>query len=85
MQRHLLACEFLFARITLHRPYLLRKPENGSQYAYSHEAAIESAKADLIGRRAFIFEKPVDLKVNSGGYRVLNSYIVLGVAIKRES
>lgn len=84
VQRHLLACEFLFARITLHRPYLLRKRDRDNQYLYSREAAIESAKADLLGRRAFMFEKPVDLKVNSGGYRVLNSYIVLGVAIKLE-
>lgn len=84
VQRHLLACEFLFARITLHRPYLLRKRDRDNQYLYSREAAIDSAKADLLGRRAFMFEKPVDLKVNSGGYRVLNSYIVLGVAIKLE-
>ena len=67
-----------------HRPYLLRKRDVKNHYRYSREAAIESAKADLLGRRAFMFEKPQDLKVNSGGYRVLNSYIVLGVAIKME-
>lgn len=84
VQRHLLACEFLFARITLHRPYLLRKRDTSNLYRYSREAAIESAKADLLGRRAFVFEKPQDITINSGGYRVLNSYIVLGVAIKME-
>ncbi|KAJ9104494.1 hypothetical protein QFC21_001990 [Naganishia friedmannii] len=82
VQRHLLACEFLFARITLHRPYLLRKRTSDKQYQYSRDAAIESAKADLLGRREFMFEKPHNVKINSGGYRVLNSYIVLGVTIK---
>jgi hypothetical protein len=52
------------------RPYLLRKPDRDNQYLYSIEAAIESAKSDLLGRREFQFQKPVDLKVNSGGYRV---------------
>lgn len=52
------------------RPYLLRKRDVNNQYRYSREAAIESAKADLLGRRAFMFEKPEDTKVNSGGYRV---------------
>jgi hypothetical protein len=89
VQRHLLACEFLFARITLHRqvllhpiwtaeaylsgncrPYLLRKRTSDKQYQYSRDAAIESAKADLLGRRDFMFEKPDNVKINSGGYRV---------------
>ncbi|KAJ9115052.1 hypothetical protein QFC22_005380 [Naganishia vaughanmartiniae] len=85
VQRHLLACEFLFARITLHRPYLLRKRTSDKQYQYSRDAAIESAKADLLGRREFMFEKPQNVKINSGGYRVLNSYIVLGVTIKLDA
>lgn len=84
VQRHILATEYYFARITLHRPYLLRKPDRDNQYLYSIEAAIESAKSDLLARREFQFQKPVDLKVNSGGYRVLNSYIVLGVFIKMD-
>lgn len=54
----------------IYRPYLLRKRDVNNQYRYSREAAIESAKADLLGRRAFMFEKPEDTKVNSGGYRV---------------
>ncbi len=70
VQRHLLACEFHFARITLHRPYLLRRRDQSNQYTYSREAAIDSARADLIARRNFLFEKPVDLKISSGGYRV---------------
>ncbi|UOH82815.1 hypothetical protein LQV05_005526 [Cryptococcus neoformans] len=81
VQRHLLACEWYYTRITLNRPYLLRRKPQDSRYAYSKTAAIESAKADLLCRRAFVMEKG-NLVVNSGGYRVLNSYMVLGVTIK---
>lgn len=52
------------------RPYLLRKRTSDKQYQYSRDAAIESAKADLLGRREFMFEKPQNVKINSGGYRV---------------
>ncbi|KAK8849709.1 hypothetical protein IAR55_005044 [Kwoniella newhampshirensis] len=81
VQRHLLACEWYYARITLNRPYLLRRKPQDSRYSYSKNAAIESARADLLSRRAFVMEKG-NLIVNSGGYRVLNSYMVLGVTIK---
>lgn len=83
VQRHLLACEWFYTRITLNRPYLLRRKPQDGRYEYSRNAAIESATADLLSRRAFIMEKG-DLIINSGGYRVLNSYMVLGVTIKRE-
>lgn len=81
VQRHLLACEWYYTRITLNRPYLLRRKPQDGRYAYSRNAAIESARADLLSRRAFMLEKG-DLIINSGGYRVLNSYMVLGVTIK---
>ncbi|KAK6908865.1 hypothetical protein I203_102870 [Kwoniella mangroviensis CBS 8507] len=81
VQRHLLACEWYYTRITLNRPYLLRRKPQDSRYAYSKNAAIESARADLLSRRSFVMEKG-NLIVNSGGYRVLNSYMVLGVTIK---
>ncbi|ORX37686.1 hypothetical protein BD324DRAFT_391775 [Kockovaella imperatae] len=81
VQRHLLACEWYYTRITLNRPYLLRRKPQDGRYAYSKTAAIESATADLLNRRAFVMGKG-NLVVNSGGYRVLNSYMVLGVTIK---
>ncbi|EIW71357.1 hypothetical protein TREMEDRAFT_20778, partial [Tremella mesenterica DSM 1558] len=81
VQRHLLACEWYYARITLNRPYLLRRKDQDGRYTYSKTAAIESATADLLSRRAFTLEKG-NVVVNSGGYRVLNSYMVLGVTIK---
>ncbi|KAK4684332.1 hypothetical protein P7C73_g5850, partial [Tremellales sp. Uapishka_1] len=81
VQRHLLSCEWFYTRITLNRPYLLRRKPQDGRYAYSRNAAIESATADLLSRREFVMAKG-DLIVNSGGYRVLNSYMVLGVTIK---
>ncbi|KAL7425182.1 hypothetical protein Q5752_000870 [Cryptotrichosporon argae] len=81
VQRHLLASEWYYARITLNRPYLLRRKPQDERYAYSKIAAIESAKADLLNRRAFNMKKG-HLVINSGGYRVLNSFLVLGVTIK---
>ena len=81
VQRHLLASEWYYTRITLNRPYLLRRKPQDGRYTYSKKAAIESATADLLNRRAFVMAKG-NLVVNSGGYRVLNSYMVLGVTIK---
>lgn len=69
VQRHLIACEWFYTRITLNRPYLLRRKPQDGRYAYSKNAAIESATADLLSRRAFMMEKG-NLTVNSGGYRV---------------
>jgi len=51
------------------RPYLLRRKPQDGRYSYSKNAAIESATADLLSRRAFVMEKG-NLTVNSGGYRV---------------
>ena len=68
VQRHLLSCEWYYARITLNRPYLLRRKSQDGRYAYSKKAAIDSATADLLSRRAFVMEKGNLL--TSGGYRV---------------
>ena len=84
VQRHLLASEWYYTRITLNRPYLLRRKPQDGRYTYSKKAAIESATADLLNRRAFVMAKG-NLVVNSGGYRVLNSYMVLGVTIKLDA
>ncbi|CAD6577076.1 MAG: hypothetical protein TREMPRED_001854 [Tremellales sp. Tagirdzhanova-0007] len=80
-QRHLLACEWFYTRITLNRPYLLRRKPHDGRYSYSKDAAIESATADLLSRRDFVMAKG-HIILASGGYRVLNSYMVLGVTIK---
>lgn len=45
LQRFLLVTEFLFVRISLHRPYLLRKLDS-TKYSRSREACFESALKD---------------------------------------
>ena len=53
MQRFLLVTEFLFVRISLHRPYLLRKLDS-SKYSRSRDACFESALKDHQIRQEYI-------------------------------
>jgi hypothetical protein len=79
--RQMLASEFYYTRILLHRPFILKK-RDASAYDYSRRAAIEAARADLIGRRDFQLNKPAHLgKLSVAAYWVLNSYIIIGIAI----
>ncbi|KAI9001022.1 fungal-specific transcription factor domain-containing protein [Trametes punicea] len=52
LQRFLLVTEFLFVRISLHRPYLLRKL-NSTKYARSRSACFESALKDYEIRQEY--------------------------------
>ena len=79
--RQMLASEFYYTRILLHRPFILRRRDS-TTYDYSRRAAIEAARADLIGRRDFQLNKPAHLgKLSVAAYWVLNSYIIIGIAI----
>lgn len=53
MQRFLLVTEFLFVRISLHRPYLLRKLDS-NKYSRSRDACFESALKDHQIRQEYI-------------------------------
>lgn len=53
MQRFLLVTEFLFVRISLHRPYLLRKLDS-AKYSRSRDACFESALKDHQIRQDYI-------------------------------
>ncbi|KAI0349425.1 hypothetical protein OH77DRAFT_1415061 [Trametes cingulata] len=52
LQRFLLVTEFLFVRISLHRPYLLRKLDS-TKYARSRNACFESALKDYEIRQEY--------------------------------
>ncbi|KAI0677610.1 hypothetical protein C8Q78DRAFT_961708 [Trametes maxima] len=52
LQRFLLVTEFLFVRISLHRPYLLRKLDS-NKYARSRNACFESALKDYEIRQEY--------------------------------
>lgn len=53
LQRFLLVTEFLFVRISLHRPYLLRKLDS-TKYSRSRDACFESALKDHEIRQEYI-------------------------------
>ncbi|RPD67176.1 hypothetical protein L226DRAFT_549800 [Lentinus tigrinus ALCF2SS1-7] len=53
LQRFLLVTEFLFVRISLHRPYLLRKLDS-TKYSRSRDACFESALKDHEIRQEYV-------------------------------
>lgn len=72
-----------FARVTLHRPYLLRQSIT-NRFRRSHDACISSACADLAMRIEYL-QQPLNdrLKWSLGPHHLFNSALVLGiVAVK---
>jgi hypothetical protein len=68
-----------FARVTLHRPYLLRQSIT-NRFKQSHDACISSACADL-AMRIGCFQQPLNdrLKWTLGPHHLFNSALVLGI------
>lgn len=68
-----------FARVTLHRPYLLRQSIT-NRFRHSHDACISSACADLAMRIDY-FQQPLHdrLKWSLGPHHLFNSALVLGI------
>lgn len=68
-----------FARVTLHRPYLLRQSIT-NRFKQSHDACISSACADLAMRIDY-FQQPLHdrLKWTLGPHHLFNSALVLGI------
>jgi hypothetical protein len=68
-----------FARVTLHRPYLLRQSIT-NRFRHSHDACISSACADLAMRIDY-FQQPLNdrLKWTLGPHHLFNSALVLGI------
>ncbi|KAF2174075.1 hypothetical protein M409DRAFT_62234 [Zasmidium cellare ATCC 36951] len=68
-----------FARITLHRPYLLRHSIT-NRYRYSHDVCMSSACSDLALRLKY-FGQPLQdrLKWALGPHHLFNGVLVLGV------
>ena len=68
--RFLLAVECYFTKISLHRPWVLRKVHS-SRYAPSRKACFESAKLDFYARERFKRETNKALgRFGGGQYRV---------------
>ncbi|KAL5355876.1 fungal-specific transcription factor domain-containing protein [Aspergillus floccosus] len=75
---------FHFARITLHRPYLLRESIT-NRFRLSHEACISSASSDLKMRlRALAYGTAENMRWTLGTHNMFNSALILGIiAVRR--
>ncbi|EKG14331.1 Transcription factor fungi [Macrophomina phaseolina MS6] len=73
-----------FARVTLHRPYLLR-PSITNRFRVSHDACISSACADLSMRLQALSQPLQDrLRWTLGPHYLFNSALVLGIIAVRD-
>ncbi|TDL29590.1 hypothetical protein BD410DRAFT_780039 [Rickenella mellea] len=79
VHRFLLITEILFVRISLHRPYLLRKL-GSDRYARSRRACFTSAMIDFEVRQAFRKTMPKDVQESmSNAYREFQTAMISGI------
>ncbi|EIN10366.1 hypothetical protein PUNSTDRAFT_99821 [Punctularia strigosozonata HHB-11173 SS5] len=84
VHRYLLITEILFVRISLHRPYLLRKL-GSDRYARSRKACFESAKKDFRVRQAFRASRPQGTNdPHSNAYREFQTAMISGIYLVLE-
>jgi hypothetical protein len=79
VHRFLLITEILFVRISLHRPYMLRRLDS-NRYAASRRACFESAMKDFEVRQAF--RKTTSKEVQDSlrnSYRLFQSAMISGI------
>ena len=79
VHRFLLITEILFVRISLHRPYLLRRL-NSDRYARSRNACFDSAMKDFEVRQAFRKTTPKEVRDSLGNaYREFQAAMISGI------
>jgi hypothetical protein len=78
VHRFILLTELLFIRISLHRPYLLRRL-GSDRYARSRTASFESAIKDYHVRQAFREMMPKELHSLSSAYREFQTAMMSGI------
>ncbi|KAF8308158.1 hypothetical protein DL93DRAFT_2043015, partial [Clavulina sp. PMI_390] len=79
--RFLIISEIFFVRISLHRPYMLRKLDS-DRFAYSRKACFDSAQKDWEIRQAFKKATHPDvLRCVGGGYREFQSAMISGISL----
>jgi len=77
--RFLLITEILFVRISLHRPYMLRRLHS-DRYSRSRNACFESAITDFQVRQAFRQSAPKDVRDSlSNAYREFQTAMISGI------
>ena len=84
IHRFLLITEVLFVRISLHRPYLLRRLRS-DRYARSRVACFESAMKDFEVRKAFRDAVPKGKRhTHSNAYREFQTAMISGIYLVLE-
>lgn len=79
VHRFLLITEILFVRISLHRPYILRRL-NSDRYSRSRTACFESAMKDFEVRQAFRLTMPQETRDSlSNAYREFQTAMISGI------
>jgi len=79
VHRFLLITEILFVRISLHRPYMLRRL-NSDRYTRSRSACFESAMMDFEVRQAFRETMPKETQASLGNaYREFQTAMISGI------
>ncbi|KAH7914171.1 fungal-specific transcription factor domain-containing protein [Hygrophoropsis aurantiaca] len=79
VHRFLLVTEILFVRVSLHRPYLLRKLHS-DRYTRSRTACFESAMQDFDVRKAFREAMPKETRDSlSNAYREFQTAMISGI------
>ena len=79
IHRFLLITEILFVRISLHRPYILRRLDS-NRFAASRRACFESALKDFQVRLAFRKTTPREVRDSLGNsYRLFQSAMISGI------
>jgi len=79
VHRFLLITEILFVRISLHRPYMLRRLHS-DRYARSRNACFESAIMDFEVRQAFREKMPKETQDSLGNaYREFQTAMISGI------
>ncbi|KAF9485306.1 hypothetical protein BDN70DRAFT_871332 [Pholiota conissans] len=79
VHRFLLITEILFVRISLHRPYMLRRL-NSDRYARSRNACFDSAIMDFSVRQAFRDTMPKETQDSlSNAYREFQTAMISGI------
>lgn len=82
--RFLIVTEVFFVRISLHRPYMLRKLDS-DRFAYSRTACFQSAQKDWEIRQAFKRNTHTDvLRCLGGAYREFQSAMISGISLAIE-
>ncbi|KAH0587632.1 hypothetical protein H2248_006401 [Termitomyces sp. 'cryptogamus'] len=84
VHRFLLITEILFVRISLHRPYILRRL-GSDRYARSRAACFESAIKDFEVRKSFREVMPKETRESlSNGYREFQTAMISGIYLVLE-